>query len=132
MTERIPTEHEEQREFVRWFRQTFPDVKILAIPNGSFRTKSTAVRLRAEGVLAGIPDLFVPEWSLWIEMKRTKGGRLSADQKETIQYLRGCGYGCIVAHGAEDGRNHIIKAINEKQHPSSSRQSAGHQSPTSP
>lgn len=125
MTERIPTEHEEQREFVRWFRQTFPDVKILAIPNGSFRTKSTAVRLRAEGVLAGIPDLFVPEWALWIEMKRTKGGRLSEDQKTTIKYLRGCGYGCIVALGAEDGRNQIMKAINEKQHPSSFRLSEG-------
>ena len=131
MTERIPTEHEEQREFVRWFRQTFDDVKILAIPNGAFRTKATAVRLRAEGVLAGIPDLFVPAWSLWIEMKRTKGGRLSADQKETIQYLRGCGYGCIVAHGAEDGRNQIMKSISEKQRPSSFRLSAGHQSPTS-
>jgi len=30
----MKTEHEEQREFVMWMRQTHPDARILAIPNG--------------------------------------------------------------------------------------------------
>ncbi len=28
------TEHEEQRDFVKWFRQSFPATRIFAIPNG--------------------------------------------------------------------------------------------------
>ena len=28
-----PTEHEEQREFVRWFRKVYAPVRIFAIPN---------------------------------------------------------------------------------------------------
>ena len=54
---RIPTEHEEQRELVRWFRQTWPGVRIFAIPNGGARSPATAGRLKAEGVSSGVPDL---------------------------------------------------------------------------
>jgi len=49
----MPTEHEEQRELVRWFRQTYPDVRIFAIPNWEKRSNSVASRLKAEGVSAG-------------------------------------------------------------------------------
>ena len=34
MTDTVPSEHLEQREFVRWFRQTYKGVRIFAIPNG--------------------------------------------------------------------------------------------------
>jgi hypothetical protein len=36
----------------------------------------------------GIPDLFIPEWRLWVEMKRKTGGRLSTEQKSMINYLQ--------------------------------------------
>ena len=97
----VPTEHEEQREFVRWFRQS-QKVRIFAIPNGGHRSASQGGKLKAEGVSAGVPDLFVPEWRLWIEMKRKKGGRLSPDQRDWIDYLESCGYRVIVAHGCEE------------------------------
>ena len=87
LTDRLPTEHEEQRELVRWFRQTWPGVRIFAIPNGGARSPATAGRLKAEGVSSGVPDLFIPAWGLWVEMKRTKGGSLSAEQKDWISYL---------------------------------------------
>jgi len=105
--DRIPTEHEEQRELVRWFRQTWPDVRIFAIPNGGARSKATAGRLKAEGVASGVPDLFVPAWRLWVEMKRTKGGSLSPEQKDWIKYLESVGFCCIVGKGAEDAKRQI-------------------------
>lgn len=103
----IPTEHLEQRELVRWFRQTFHGVRIFAIANGGARSKATAGRLKAEGVVSGVPDLFVPAWRLWVEMKRTKGGSLSPEQKDWITYLQEVGYCAIVCKGAEDAKRQI-------------------------
>jgi hypothetical protein len=101
----VLSEHVEQREYVQWFRQTYPGVRILAIPNGGARSPATAARLKAEGVCAGVPDLFVPEWGLWVEMKRAKGGKVSADQKDWLEYLDYCGYTVIVCLGKTDAIN---------------------------
>ena len=111
--DRIPTEHEEQREVVRWFRQTWQGVLIHAIPNGGARSKATAGRLKAEGVVSGVPDLFVPAWRLWIEMKRTRGGSLSPEQKEIIKQLENVGYCVIVSKGAEDAKRQIGVFLNQ-------------------
>lgn len=102
MRMRIPTEHEEQAAFIKWFRLQYPGALVFAIPNGGNRNIVTASKLKAEGVLAGVPDLFIPDWCLFIEMKRQKGGRVSDEQKEVMAHLCGCGYRCIVAHGCED------------------------------
>jgi hypothetical protein len=107
IADRIPTEHEEQREVVRWFRQTWPGVRIFAIPNGGHRSMATAVRLKAEGVASGVPDLFIPAWRLWVEMKRSKGGSLSPEQKDWIAYLESVKYWCIVGKGADDAKAKI-------------------------
>lgn len=109
----MKTEHEEQRELVKWFRQTYAQVLIFAIPNGGARSLATAGRLKAEGVVKGVPDLFVPAWELWIEMKRTKGGSLSPEQNLMHLYLRGVGYTVIVAKGFEDAKQKIMETRNE-------------------
>jgi hypothetical protein len=111
--DRIPTEHEEQRELVRWFRQTWPGVRIFAIPNGGARSPATAGRLKAEGVSSGVPDLFVPAWGLWVEMKRTKGGSLSAEQKDWIAYLESVKFCCIVGKGADDAKGKLQAFFNQ-------------------
>lgn len=108
--ERVKTEHEEQRELVRWFRRSFPCVRIFAIPNGEHRSKTSASRLKAEGVSAGVPDLFIPAWRCWIEMKRQSGGRLSAEQKDWIEYLSGIGDVVHVARGADEAK-HLLASI---------------------
>jgi hypothetical protein len=111
--DRIPTEHEEQRELVRWFRQTWPGVRIFAIPNGGARSPATAGRLKAEGVSSGVPDLFIPAWGLWVEMKRTKGGSLSAEQKDWIAYLESVRFWCIVGKGADDAKGKLQAFFNQ-------------------
>jgi len=112
-TDRIPTEHEEQRELVSWFRQTWPGVRIFSIPNGGARSPATAGRLKAEGVSSGVPDLFIPAWGLWVEMKRSKGGSLSAEQKDWIAYLESVRFCCIVGKGADDAKGKIQAFFNQ-------------------
>ena len=110
LTERIPTEHEEQRELVKWFRQTFNGIRIFAIPNGGARSITTAARLKVEGVSAGVPDLYVPAWKLWIEMKRMKGGVVDKSQKDWHEYLTSIGDTVIVCRGADEAKQMIQQA----------------------
>lgn len=85
-------EHNLQVACVRWFRLQYPDLAplLFAVPNGGARSKATAGKLKAEGVVPGVADLIllVPRieegcknmWhALCIEMK-TPTGRQSAEQ----------------------------------------------------
>ena len=99
---RIPSEAQEQAAFIQYMRIKHPDILIFAIPNGGWRHKATAARMKAEGVIPGIPDLFVPEYKLWIEMKRRKGGTVSAKQKGIMCELEMVGYVCRVCRGADE------------------------------
>jgi hypothetical protein len=109
----IPSEHFEQREVVSWFRKKYKGIRIFAIPNGGYRARSTAAKLKAEGVSRGVPDLFVPQCNLWIEMKRAKGGRLSPEQRDWMEYLRKVGNTVLVCHGAEDAKNQIDEVMKD-------------------
>tara|TARA_R110000782_G_scaffold66576_1_gene134987 strand:+ start:106 stop:486 length:381 start_codon:yes stop_codon:yes gene_type:complete len=108
-----PSEHSEQVGFINWFRSQYPEILIFAIPNGEKRAISVAKRLKMEGVVRGVPDLFIPAWNLWIEMKRVSGGRLSTDQKQMISYLENIGHTVIVGKGATDASQHIRKFMEK-------------------
>lgn len=105
------SEHIEQIQLVQWFRQKFPEIRIFAIPNGGHRHKAAAMKLKLEGVSKGIPDLFIPELLLWIEMKRETGGKVSIHQKEWIKYLESIGHRCIIGNGFLDAKEKIFKII---------------------
>jgi hypothetical protein len=107
----VLSEHEEQALFVQWFRRTFPDVRIFAIPNGGSRSRSQGAKLKVEGVSAGVPDLFIPSGTVWVEMKRSKGGTVSAEQKDWHAYLRGLGQTVIVGYGFEDAKAKILQLM---------------------
>lgn len=98
----IPDEHEEQRFFITQFRKRWPSVRIFAIPNGGSRGIREAAKLKAEGVSAGVPDLFIPEWLCWVEMKKTKGGRVSPEQADWHGYLIGIGQRVQVCAGWQE------------------------------
>ena len=102
-----PSEDHEQMTLVQWFRRTYPEVRIFSVPNGGHRHPAVAAKMKATGVVKGVPDLFVPAWRLWIEMKRAKGGSLSPEQKDWIAYLEGVGYWVIVGKGAENAKQQI-------------------------
>jgi hypothetical protein len=92
---------------VRWFRRKYGPVRIFAIPNAGSGSQARGARLKAEGVSAGVPDLFVPAWGLWIEMKRQKGGRVSPEQADWIAYLESVGHTCLVCPGSEKAQAQI-------------------------
>ena len=76
-------EHSIQAAAIDWLRMhAGDDVLVFAIPNGGLRNKRVAVRLREEGVTAGVADICIIEDSrvLFIEMK-TRRGSLSDVQK---------------------------------------------------
>ena len=109
------SESEEQIGFLRWFESQFAGVRIFHIPNGGRRSISVAKKLKAEGVKAGVPDLYIPEWHLWIEMKRVSGGRLSPEQVEWIAYLKRIGDNVIVGKGATDASRQVLAFLQARQ-----------------
>ena len=103
------SEHALQVECLQWLRMAYPQVLCYAIPNGGYRTKTTARLMRSEGVMSGIPDLHIPiprggYASLYIEMKNGKAGVLSDRQKEMIPRLRGYGNKVVVCRSLEEFR----------------------------
>jgi len=112
-SKRIPTEHSEQVNLIHWFKCTYPGVKIAAIPNGGNRNEREAAALVLEGVSPGVPDIFIPEWLCWVEMKRIKGGVLSKEQEVWRDYIHGIGQHYILAYGFDDAKNKLqsLKAL---------------------
>ena len=106
------TEHAEQVSLVQYLDATHPDLLYFAIPNGGNRNIVTATKLKAEGVKAGVPDLFFPSLRLFIELKRTKGGKVSPAQRDMAQRLEACGYRVVVCKGAREAVDVITQEIH--------------------
>lgn len=111
-------EHNIQCACVRWFNLQWPQYRglLFAIPNGGARSKATAGKLKAEGVVAGVADLIllVPKcvkakddgWyntihGLCIEMKTAKG-RQSPEQKGWQEMVEAHGYKYAVCHSLDE------------------------------
>ena len=107
-----PTEHAEQVSLCGWLDAKHPDLDYWATPNGGNRNIVTAAKMKAEGQKAGIPDLFFPELRLFVEMKRTKGGSVSKEQKHWIERLTKHGYKVVVCKGAAEAVKAIEEALN--------------------
>ena len=93
---------------VRGAEHVWPELRLFhAIPNGGHRSRRTAGRLKAEGVRPGVPDYFLPvsrggAHGLYIELKRTKGGRVEKEQRVWLAALAEQGYCTAVARGWEE------------------------------
>lgn len=109
-------EHLEQVEFVKWFNgvEKFRDLILFAIPNGGKRGIKTASKLKLEGVLSGTPDIqiLLPNGkSVFIEMKKQKGGKLSPEQIDFISKSQSLGHTVIVANGCNEASKKIIEFL---------------------
>lgn len=80
-----------QENCVSWFRLNYLGYIIYHIPNGGYRNKSEAVRMKRMGVVPGIPDLHIPYTngeflSLYVELK-AGSNRSTAVQVEVQEEL---------------------------------------------
>ena len=112
----------EQAKVIAWARaneNNYPYLWMLhSSLNGVKMTKAQAGREIAQGMLSGVPDLFLPVKNnnfvgLYIEMKSTKG-RVSVEQSRYLKCAAENGYSVVVCSSAVDAIN-TIKAHLEQQ-----------------
>lgn len=110
----VKSEDEEQIEFVRWFKKEFPGTRILCVWNGGTRSPAERNKQILMGILPGTPDLYVRPWHLWIEMKRSKGGVLSDEQKRFRDECMTEGDFWMIGEGAEDAKSKIMAFLTAR------------------
>jgi len=102
-----------QSSCVKYFRYNYRDLVLYSIPNGGLRDKRNAVVLKREGVLPGVPDLFLAHSSngyhgLYIELKVGKN-KLTDHQKRVINKLEKENYKVVVCYSLDE----FITAVRE-------------------
>lgn len=99
-----PTETGEQEAVVQFCE--LMRLPVVHIPNEGKRSAAYAAQMKRMGLAKGFPDLFIPVarsgfHGLFIELKRDRGSKPTAEQKAWIEYLNRAGYRAAVCHGAD-------------------------------
>ena len=119
-----PLEGDEQASLVKWFRLQYRSIAycLFSIPNGSvlagdkIKRAKQMNRLKSEGFVNGVSDLFLMQSNskyhgLFIEMKKSSGGKVSDDQKEFLRKATEQGYQAVVCKGFEQAKHTIIEYL---------------------
>lgn len=117
--ERQPSEDAIQIAIMEWLAlQPYKDGKLVDFfhhsPNGGVSSFRQKAKFKKMGTLNGFPDLqcFIARGGyhgLFIELKRKKGGVVSADQKRVLAMLNNEGYQAVVCRGLDSA----VEAIEE-------------------
>lgn len=119
-----PRESVEQQTLIKWARLArgkYPELDMLYhITNEGKRSVVTGARLKSEGLKPGVPDLCLAvarggAHGLYIEMKRTKGGRVSPQQAAWLEKLAHEGYATAICRGWEQARDVIERYLANEQ-----------------
>ena len=115
------SESNEQISLFEWCEYNlgkYPELKLLFhVPNGGYRSTATAGRMKAEGVKAGVPDLFLPVarqgyHGLFIEMKAGRN-KPTAYQTQWLENLSNQGYLAVVCYGWEEAAKVLTEYLDE-------------------
>jgi hypothetical protein len=100
-------EHQIQKGIIDFWRLAGRrDLRLIAIPNGELRAQSVALRLKAEGVVPGVPDLLVVRDDGrvgWLEVK-APGGSMSDAQKGFAHMLVTHGHAWALVRGIDEAQ----------------------------
>ncbi len=115
----MQSEYAEQAELIKWCRGRSKKIACLSFLhsslNGEALTKGQRIKAIRGGLLAGVPDLFLPYPSggfhgLYIEMKTRKGYQ-SKKQKEFQKYVEAVGYKYVLPRAWHEARDFIIEYL---------------------
>lgn len=113
-----PLEHSLQARCVKWYRWQYPAMvhNLFAVPNGGYRTKTTAAHMKAEGQLSGVADLILLKrkgtcGALLLEAK-IKGNYQSANQKIWQERIEADGYEYRIFHTLEEFQNIVNEYLS--------------------
>lgn len=111
-------EHSLQSRCVRWFRLQYPNRRhnLFAVPNGGYRTKTTAALMKDEGQLSSVSDLILLVrkgscGALLLEAKR-KGSYQSDNQKLWQSLIEADGYEYRIFHSLEEFIEIVTEYLN--------------------
>ena len=116
----------EQAALIKELELRFPKAARLLyhVPNGGHRHKLVAIKLKAQGVRAGVPDLVLPMarggyFGLYIEFKAMPpfDAEVSASQHAYIQALNEQGYLAVVCRGHVDALEAIRAYLLQDETP---------------
>ena len=126
-------EDAEQEALIEWsLIQKLPDMPhiekgavindyLYAIPNGGKRDKGVAVKLKKQGVKAGVSDLHLalPMFGLpglWIEMKQPNKSKAdtSPKQKAWLARMKLAGYVVVIAYGWDEAKAAIENYLYQR------------------
>ena len=94
-------------------------VRAIAIPNEGKRSNTTGARMRDRGLAAGMPDLLIVlpgKLCAWIELKRSKTGRMSVEQKGVHAWLTSIGHDVCVAYTLDEAIEFLGKVGALRNH----------------
>jgi hypothetical protein len=92
------TEKEIQRDFVQYLRFNYPNLVFTC--NGKFSSVKSAMSCVQMGYRRGIPDLFIADYKLFIELK-SKKGKLKSHQINIHEKLEKLGYKVFTCYSLE-------------------------------
>ena len=104
----VPREDQEQQTLAAWL--DLAGVRWCHVPNGGTRRPVEAARFRGQGVKPGVPDVVVctppparPDHKgTAIELKRQRGGEVSAEQLGWLAALEALGWAVALCRGADE------------------------------
>ena len=112
-----PSEDFESTTFVAWLElqiaQGAPIQKFTHIPNETPTSAIQAKRLQRMGVRRGVPDymLVIKHKLVFIELKRSKGGKVSVHQQQWLDALSAAGVSAYVCCGAAEAKKVVLNLL---------------------
>jgi hypothetical protein len=110
----IPKESVEQVNFIKYLHMRHPLLFYYSSTNMGQRPGKFAARMKAEGMISGIPDLFFPSLFMYIEMKRVKESYATEKQRFIMDKLESYGYKCYVCKGCDDAIKVVDREVKER------------------
>ena len=118
-----------QIAFISYLEIYYPDIFVFHIPNGEKRHPKIGAKLKKMGVRAGVADLYIMDYKLFIEMKKPykkiknlkENAYLTENQIQFKKKALKTNHAYIIAYGFKDAvekfenyRKSVLKNLNQK------------------